>query len=107
MNSMRTLWMGNIENWMDEKFITKIFKSLNATPNKVNIRNSNVETKRGCAFIEFESQDAAQGILSKYNNTTVEGVTLKLNWVNNSKSLNQSKKYTVSLFITVDICRRT
>ena len=28
MNSSRTLWMGNIESWMDELFIRSLFKSI-------------------------------------------------------------------------------
>ena len=28
MNSSRTLWMGNIESWMDESFVLSLFKSI-------------------------------------------------------------------------------
>ena len=37
MNASRTLWMGNIETWMDSKHILSIFKSINIVPLKLNI----------------------------------------------------------------------
>ena len=114
MNSSRTLWMGNIENWMNKKFILSIFESiskkiiylpskiLDIIPIKINLLIK--EDKKSSCFIEFDSQKTASAVLKKYNNQTINNVKLKLNWVNSHNSNNKNKeqnninKYTVYLF---------
>ena len=49
MNPSRTLWMGNIEQWMTEEYIINIFISLNVHPQKINILKN--PFKKGCCFI--------------------------------------------------------
>ena len=117
MNSSRTLWMGNIENWMNKKFILSIFESisknslinlykiLDIIPIKINLLIK--EDKKSSCFIEFDSQKTASTVLRKYNNQTINNVKLKLNWVNshNSNNKNQEqnniKKYTVYFFFII------
>ncbi len=115
MNSSRTLWMGNIENWMNKKFILSIFESisknlliklykiLDIIPIKINLLIK--EDKKSSCFIEFDCPKTASTVLKKYNNQTINNVKLKLNWVNshNSNNKNQEqnniKKYTVYFFL--------
>ena len=105
MNASRTLWMGNIETWMDSKHILSIFKSINIVPLKLNIPIQNL--KKGCCFVEFDSPDTANKVLYTYNGKNVNGITMKLNWVNSHSNKEQqqtqyhttfndsSKRYTI------------
>ena len=57
----------------------------------------NKDVKKGCCFIEFDSNLTASNILKKYNGTTINNFLMKLNWVNSHlKDKNEQKKYTVS-----------
>ena len=46
-----TLWMGNIENWMNLSYLYKFLKSINIYPTHITLKN--YPNKRGCAFLEF------------------------------------------------------
>ena len=41
MDSTRTLWMGNVENWMNKKFILSLFESISKNIIKINRYYSN------------------------------------------------------------------
>ena len=45
MNPSRTLWMGNIEQWMTEEYIINIFISLNLHPQKINILKKPIQKR--------------------------------------------------------------
>ena len=74
-----TLWMGNIENWMNHTYLYNLLKSINIYPSHIILKN--YPNKRGCAFLEFYSREMAQYVLTEYNNKTIKGITLKFNWV--------------------------
>ena len=57
MNPSRTLWIGNIEQWMTEDFILSIFSSFNVHPIKINILSNQIS--KGCCFVEFLSTEEA------------------------------------------------
>ena len=90
MNASRTLWMGNIETWMDSKHILSIFKSINIVPLKLNIPIQNL--KKGCCFVEFDSPDTANKVLYTYNGKNVNGIIMKLNWVNSHSNKEQQQQ---------------
>ncbi|GAB0138383.1 hypothetical protein EsDP_00006618 [Epichloe bromicola] len=76
-----TLWMGELEPWMDENFIKGVF--LSATGETVNvkvIRDKN-SGNAGYCFVEFSSPDAATKALG-LNGTPVPNSSrqFKLNW---------------------------
>ena len=77
--SNNTLWMGNIENWMSQSYLYNLLKSANIYPKKITIKN--YPNKRGCAFLEFFSPEMAKNVLTEFNNTIINGVQLKFNWV--------------------------
>ena len=102
MNSSRTLWMGNIENWMTKEDIFEIFKKIGIKPLKVNVVPKE-NNKIGCCFVEFDSPNTAKKVLSNYNGQIINNLLLKLNWVNSHNntiekySNNPNQKYTVKL----------
>jgi len=92
-----TLWMGNIENWMNQAYLYNLLKSVNIFPSHIILKN--YPNKRGCAFLEFYSKEAAQNVLNKYNNKTIKGIKLQFNWVHSlEQKFNYAKiiKFTVS-----------
>ena len=96
--SIKTLWMGNIENWMSQSYLYDLLKSANIYPNRITIKN--YPNKRGCAFLEFYSPEMAKFVLTEYNNKIINGVQLKFNWVHSlEQKYNSSKitKFTVRL----------
>ena len=50
--SNKTLWLGNVESWMNYTFLRKFLEEINIFPKKISIKTK--ETKRGCAFLEFK-----------------------------------------------------
>ena len=98
-SSTNTLWMGNIENWMSQSYLSDLLKTANIYPNRITIKN--YPNKRGCAFLEFYSHEMAKYVLTEYNNKIINGVQLKFNWVHSlEQKYNCSKitKFTVRLF---------
>ena len=92
-----TLWMGNIENWMNQSYLHNLLKSANIYPNRIILKN--YQNKRGCAFLEFFSKEMAEYVLTEYNNKIINGIQLKFNKVHSQEQkFNNSKiiKFTVS-----------
>ena len=85
MNPSRTLWMGNIEQWMTEEYLLGIFTSFKVHPIKINILNN--QTSKGCCFIEFISTEEAVYVYENCNNLTVNNLLLKIKWVKITKTL--------------------
>ncbi|PNY25867.1 RNA-binding protein, partial [Tolypocladium capitatum] len=76
-----TLWMGELEPWMDENFIKGVFlSSAGETVNVKVIRDKN-SGNAGYCFVEFTSPDAANKALG-LNGTPVPNSSrqFKLNW---------------------------
>ena len=84
MDPLKTLWMGNIENWMDENYINQILNSINIKPIKIRILQN--ENPKSCCFIEFEFPEIANFILQKYNGYKLKDFEVKLNKVNNKNN---------------------
>ena len=96
-SSTSTLWMGNIENWMSQTYLSDLLRAANIYPNRIIIKN--YPNKRGCAFLEFFSPEMAKFVLTEYNNKIINGVQLKFNRVHSlEQKYNSSKitKFTVS-----------
>jgi RNA recognition motif-containing protein len=78
----RTIWVGDIESWMDEKYFVDIFgKSATVVKVKI-IRDKITNVPLGYAFVEFESHEAATNILHLFAGSTHPRTNkpLRLNW---------------------------
>ena len=71
--------MGNIDSWMTKSYITTLLNKMNIFPNKITLKTS--QNKRGCAFLEFESQEEAEDVLINFNGKKIENLELKFNRV--------------------------
>ena len=91
-----TLWMGNIEKWMNHTYLYNLLKSANIYPNKIIIKN--YKSKRGCAFFDSLNYDSFDITLTEHNNKIVNGVKLQFNWVHSLEqrcNLAKITKFTV------------
>ncbi|KFA76045.1 hypothetical protein S40288_00311 [Stachybotrys chartarum IBT 40288] len=76
-----TLWMGELEPWMDENFIKGVFMSSSGENVNVKVIRDKNSGNAGYCFVEFASADAATKALA-LNGTAVpnSGRQFKLNW---------------------------
>lgn len=78
----RSLWLGEIENWMDENFISKNFFHYGYKVKSVKIiRDKNTKTALGYGFVEFETPEIAKEVLNFLNGKLIPDTnkTFKLN----------------------------
>lgn len=66
-----TLWMGDIEYWMDEKFVIKLFAFI-APIKSVKVMKKNGQSI-GYGFLEFSDEKIASFVLNNYNGKLVPG----------------------------------
>ena len=99
MNPQRTLWMGNIENWMNKEDIFEIYKKIGIKSLKINVVPKE-NNKIGCCFVEFDSPNTAKKVLTNHNGQIINNLLLKLNWVNshNSNNNNNNNNSTIEKF---------
>ncbi|KAK4214799.1 hypothetical protein QBC37DRAFT_439931 [Rhypophila decipiens] len=77
----KTLWMGEMEGWMDENFIKNIFNTVLAEPVQVKVIRDRNSGNAGYCFIEFNTPEGASKALT-LNGTPVPNSArvFKLNW---------------------------
>ncbi|KAL7322006.1 hypothetical protein PS15p_212101 [Mucor circinelloides] len=77
-----TLWMGDLEPWMDEIYLQKLWLSLSVSVMVKVIRDKNTFISSGYAFVDFGSISAAQCALDMFNGEVIPNTscTFKLNW---------------------------
>ncbi len=87
MSSESTLWMGDIEPWMNEEIIMKSFKECGTKPTSIKmIKDKRSNTLRNYCFIKFEDMIEANKALIQLNGTKIPNANanciFKLNWAN-------------------------
>lgn len=77
----KTLWMGEMEGWMDENFIKNVFQTVLGENVQVKVIRDRNSGNAGYCFVEFASGEAAQKALG-LNGTPVPNSNrvFKLNW---------------------------
>ena len=78
----RSLWIGEIENWMDENYISHNFSQYGYKVNSVKIiRDKNTKTVIGYGFVEFATPELANEVLNNLNGKLIpnSNKTFKLN----------------------------
>ena len=86
MMNEETLWMGDIEHWMDESFIMKSFIEFGFKPQSINIIiDKRIDKNRNFCFVKFSNVQEANNALFKLNGK-------KIPKTNNYFKLNLTKK---------------
>ncbi|XP_034697610.1 polyadenylate-binding protein RBP45-like isoform X1 [Vitis riparia] len=81
-DEVRTLWIGDLQYWMDENYINGCFAHTGEVTSVKLIRNKQTNQLEGYGFIEFISRAAAERILQTYNGSLMPNVeqNFRLNW---------------------------
>ncbi|KAL2483964.1 Polyadenylate-binding protein RBP45B [Forsythia ovata] len=81
-DGIRSLWIGDLQYWMDEQYLYSCFASAGELVSAKVIRNKQTGLSEGYGFIEFVSHAAAERNLQTYNGSLMPNVeqTFRLNW---------------------------
>ncbi|KAK4258992.1 hypothetical protein QN277_005375 [Acacia crassicarpa] len=81
-DEVRTLWIGDLQFWMDENYLYNCFAHTGEVVSAKVIRNKQTNQSDGYGFIEFLTRAAAERILQTFNGTIMPngGQTFRLNW---------------------------
>nr|GEU91429.1 polyadenylate-binding protein RBP45-like [Tanacetum cinerariifolium] len=81
-DEVRTLWIGDLQHWMDEQYLVSCFAQSGEVISAKVIRNKQTAQSEGYGFIEFVSRAAAEKHLQTYNGALMPNVeqNFRLNW---------------------------
>ncbi|XP_047162999.1 polyadenylate-binding protein RBP45-like isoform X1 [Vigna umbellata] len=82
VDEVRTLWIGDLQYWMDENYLYTCFAPTGEVTSVKVIRNKQTSQSEGYGFIEFNSRASAERILQTYNGAIMPngGQSFRLNW---------------------------
>ncbi|KAK8604842.1 hypothetical protein V6N13_082311 [Hibiscus sabdariffa] len=82
LEEVRTLWIGDLQSWVDESYLNSCFAHTGELVSIKIIRNKITGQPEGYGFVEFVSHQAAERILQTYNGTPMPGTDqmFRLNW---------------------------
>ena len=93
MSTDTSLWMGDIQPWMDEEFIMRAFRQYNINPISVKlIHDRNTHDLKNFCFIYFENIEQANNCIFMLNGKSIPDtkIKFKLNWANYYSTFNKS-----------------
>lgn len=98
-SEQNTLWMGDLESWMDENFLKSVWYNLGEQVN-VKIIRDKITGQSGYCFVEFTSSAACHNALTTFNRTLIPGTNryFKLNWASggaNGKKEERVPEYSI------------
>ncbi|KAK1391281.1 polyadenylate-binding protein RBP45-like [Heracleum sosnowskyi] len=81
-DEIRSLWIGDLQPWMDEQYINTCFYSTGELVSVKVIRNKQTGQLEGYGFLEFRSRATAEQVLQTYNGTLMPNSeqNFRLNW---------------------------
>ncbi|KAL5567142.1 hypothetical protein UlMin_030306 [Ulmus minor] len=82
VEEVRTLWIGDLQYWVDENYLSSCFAHTGEVVSIKIIRNKITGQPEGYGFVEFNSHAAAERVLQTYNGAQMPGTeqTFRLNW---------------------------
>lgn len=72
------LFVGNIAYSVDESKLESIFSEIEGFKSIKIVRDRETGNSKGFGFVEFETEDAANEAMEKFNGTDVDGRSLKV-----------------------------
>ncbi|KAK8450489.1 hypothetical protein SEVIR_6G035300v4 [Setaria viridis] len=96
-NEVRTLWIGDLQYWMDENYIYGCFAATGEVQSVKLIRDKHTGQLQGYGFVEFMTRATAEKVLQTYNGTMMPNVELpfRLNWASAGEKRDDSPDYTI------------
>ncbi|KAE8704356.1 Polyadenylate-binding protein RBP45B [Hibiscus syriacus] len=97
---IRSLWIGDLQPWMDENYLLSIFAQTGAVVSAKVIRNKQTGLPEGYGFIEFVSRAAAERVLQSYNGLPMPSAeqSFRMNWASlgyGEKRQEEGPEYTI------------
>eukprot|EP00897_Mesotaenium_endlicherianum_P004067 jgi/Mesen1/3689/ME000202S02775 len=79
---MKTLWIGDLQYWMDENYLWTAFSQTGEVQSAKVIRNKTTGQSEGYGFLEFANHAAAERVLQTYNGHPMPQTEqpFRLNW---------------------------
>ncbi|KAM2366667.1 hypothetical protein TB2_005077 [Malus domestica] len=97
-DEVRTLWIGDLQYWMEENYLYNIFLHTGEVVSVKVIRNKQTCQSEGYGFIEFNSRAAAERVLQAFNGTPMPNgaQNFRLNWASTGeKRSDDTPDYTI------------
>ncbi|XP_021758901.1 polyadenylate-binding protein RBP45-like [Chenopodium quinoa] len=99
-DEIRSLWIGDLQYWMDENYIFSCFAASGEVVSVKVIRNKQTNLSEGYGFVEFVNRAAAERTLATYNGTVMPQTeqAFRLNWASlgaGQRKQDDSADYTV------------
>ncbi|XP_020273173.1 polyadenylate-binding protein RBP45-like [Asparagus officinalis] len=97
-DEVRTLWIGDLQYWIDENFLNSCFGSTGELVSAKVIRNKQTQQSEGYGFIEFATRATAEQVLQTYNGQPMPNLDqpFRLNWASaGEKRRDDGPDYTI------------
>ncbi|CAI9088424.1 OLC1v1022741C1 [Oldenlandia corymbosa var. corymbosa] len=99
-DEVRSLWIGDLQYWMDENYLHACFYPTGELVNAKVIRNKLSGQSEGYGFVEFRSHASAEHVLQSYNGTPMPNAeqNYRLNWATlgaGEKRADESSDFTI------------
>ncbi|KAK0577937.1 hypothetical protein LWI29_002571 [Acer saccharum] len=100
-SEIRTLWIGDLQYWMDEAYVTSCFAPTGEVVSVKVIRNKQTGQVEGYGFLEFVSRAAAERALQAYNGTPMPNgeQNFRLNWASFSAGERRDETPDFTVFV--------
>lgn len=98
----RTIWVGDLHNWMDEDYLRNCFASTGEVSSIKVIRNKQTGFSEGYGFVEFFTHAAAEKVLQTYSHIVMPNTDqlFRLNWASFSMGEKRSSNGSdLSIFV--------
>ncbi|KAJ0018171.1 hypothetical protein Pint_10951 [Pistacia integerrima] len=98
---IRTLWIGDLQYWMDENYISSCFAHSGEVASVKVIRNKQTGQVEGYGFVEFVTRAAAERVLQTYNGTPMPNgeQNFRLNWASFSAGERRDETPDFTIFV--------
>uniref|UniRef100_A0A1D1Z3B4 Polyadenylate-binding protein RBP45 n=1 Tax=Anthurium amnicola TaxID=1678845 RepID=A0A1D1Z3B4_9ARAE len=98
---IRSLWIGDLQYWMDETYLHSCFSSSGEVISLKVIRNKQTGQSEGYGFIEFMGHAAAERVLQTFNGQLMPNAeqTFRLNWASYGAGEKRSEDIDHPIFV--------
>jgi RNA recognition motif-containing protein len=79
----KTLWIGDLDPWMDETYLHNLFSGISAVESVKVMRDKGTHVAAGYGFVEFANHSSAMRGLEAFQGHPMPGSsnkTFRLNW---------------------------
>jgi RNA recognition motif-containing protein len=97
-----SLWIGELDNWMDDNYIINAAKNYNVQIKSIKImKDKNSGSFLGYGFLEFEDKEMANNALKQLNGQPLpnSNKVFKLNWASYNSNKNTSNPNEYSIYV--------